>query len=96
MGLRAGEHKEFMVAAADAYGERNHSLIKNVPIQSLPKHIHVVEGMKIPMRSPEGVELVCRILEVGDAAVVADFNHPLAGRALRCTVDIVEVRNANA
>lgn len=95
MGLRAGEHKEFTIPPADAYGERNQSLIKNVPLASLPKNINVTEGMRIPMRSPEGVELVCRILEVGASAVVADFNHPLAGRSLKCSVDILDVRAAN-
>jgi FKBP-type peptidyl-prolyl cis-trans isomerase 2 len=95
MGLRAGEHKEFIVPAVDAYGERNDSLVKNVPRTSLPAHITVRRGMRIPMRSPEGVELVCRILDVGNDRVVADFNHPLAGQPLRCVVNVLDVRSAN-
>ena len=95
IGLRAGESKEFTVAAADAYGERNADLVKTVPRSSLPGHIKVSEGMRIPMRSPEGVELVCRILEVQRDRVVADFNHPLAGKPLSYKVDILDVRPAN-
>ena len=95
IGLRAGERKEFTVAPADAYGERDESLVKHVPRSSLPAHIKVTEGMRIPMRSPEGVELVCKILAVQDRSVVADFNHPLAGQQLKCIVDILDVRPAN-
>jgi len=95
MGLRAGEKKEFTVPASEAYGERNDELIKRVARAALPKHIDVSEGMRIPMRSPEGVELVCRILEVQDNLVVADFNHPLAGQELSCSVNVIDVRNAS-
>ena len=95
IGLRAGEHKEFSVAPADAYGEHNATLVKRVARRQLPRTIDVKEGMRIPMRSPEGVELVCRILEVQDEAVVADFNHPLAGQTLNCSVEILDVRSAN-
>jgi FKBP-type peptidyl-prolyl cis-trans isomerase 2 len=95
MGLRAGEQKDFIVAAADAYGEYNRDLVKKVPRASLPVEVEVVPGMRIPMRSPEGVELVCRILQVESRQVVADFNHPLAGANLRISVNIVGVRNNN-
>ena len=95
MGLRAGERKEFTVPASEAYGERSQDLIKRVSRAALPSHINVEQGMRIPMRSPEGVELVCRILQVEDEAVVADFNHPLAGCELACVVNVLDVRNAN-
>ncbi|MFT5430766.1 MAG: FKBP-type peptidyl-prolyl cis-trans isomerase 2 [Myxococcota bacterium] len=95
MGLRAGEKKEFTVPASEAYGERSDELIKRVARASLPAHIAVAEGMRIPMRSPEGVELVCKIIKVQDNLVVADFNHPLAGQELSCRVNIIDVRNAN-
>ncbi|MFT7626161.1 MAG: FKBP-type peptidyl-prolyl cis-trans isomerase 2 [Myxococcota bacterium] len=95
MGLRAGEQKDFTVAAADAYGEHDSSLVKTVPRTSLPASLSVTQGMRIPMRSPEGVELVCKILDVGNEAVVADFNHPLAGAPLNCSVRVLDVRAAN-
>ena len=95
MGLRAGGQKDFTVASVDAYGEHDASLVKTVPRRSLPKSMAVEQGMRIPMRSPEGVELVCKILDVGPTAVVADFNHPLAGQPLKCSVHILDVRAAS-
>ena len=95
MGLRAGERKDFVVSAAEAYGERCDELVKRVPRRSLPDDIEVQEGMRIPLRSPEGVGLVCRILSVHSDSVVADFNHPLAGMELRCSVNVLAVKNAN-
>lgn len=93
MGLRAGERKSFTVPAQEAYGERNDELVKRIARSALPSHIKVQQGMRIPMRSPEGVELVCKIIEVQDEAVIADFNHPLAGQPLQCTVDVLDVKN---
>jgi len=95
MGLRPGESKDFVVQAADAYGEYKDSLVKNVPRSRLPDHIDVKKGMRFPMRSPEGVELVCKIIDVARDAVTADFNHPLAGRDLCVSVNILDVRNNN-
>ncbi len=93
MGLRAGERKEFTIQAGEAYGERNQELVRTVARTTLPRDVDVREGMRFPMRSAEGVELVCRILSVQSDVVTADFNHPLAGQALRCSVSVVEVKN---
>ncbi len=93
MGLKAGDRKQFVVAAHEAYGDRNDELVKRIARSALPGNVQVQNGMRIPMRSPEGVELCCRILEVHDEAVVADFNHPLAGQPLSCVVDVVDVKN---
>ena len=94
MGLRPGERKDFIIPPADAYGERVEDLVRTVARSSLPKEAVVKEGMRIPMKSPEGVELVCRILTVEPEMVRADFNHPLAGHSLRCSVMVMDVRNA--
>ena len=96
MGLRAGERKSFTVPATEAYGERNDELVKRIPRSALPGNIKVTQGMRIPMRSPEGVELVCRILDVQNEAVIADFNHPLAGQPIQCVVDVLDVKNPGA
>ncbi len=94
MGLRAGDQKEFKIAPQDAYGERVEGLVRNVSRETIPPHVDVETGRVIQMRSPEGVELVCRILKVETDSVVADFNHPLAGQELFCKVNIHEVRTA--
>ncbi len=93
MGLRAGDRKSFTVQAQDAYGERNEDLVKRIARSALPIQVEVRKDMRFPMRSPEGVELVCRIVEVLPDAVIADFNHPLAGQPLQCVVDVIDVKN---
>ena len=94
MGLRAGDQKEFTISAQDAYGERSDELVRNVSRETLPPHVDVSQGHVIQMRSPEGVELVCRILKVESNSIIADFNHPLAGQDLFCKVNVHEVRHA--
>jgi FKBP-type peptidyl-prolyl cis-trans isomerase 2 len=96
MGLRAGDKKEFVISPSEAYGDRRDELVKKMPKHRLPAGVPVKEGMRFPMKSPEGVDLVCRILKVQNDEVVADFNHPLAGEPLHCKVNVLEVRQVGS
>lgn len=99
-GLKAGDAFSFGLTADEAYGEMNPDAIVE-----LPKHIFevngtiaddlLVEGNNIPMQDAHGNRLNGLVLEVGDALVKMDFNHPLAGENLHFTGKIVDVREAS-
>jgi FKBP-type peptidyl-prolyl cis-trans isomerase SlyD len=56
----------------------------------------LVIGNRLPMRDSEGNALDGTVVEVNEAAVVMDFNHPLAGQDLFFTGNVVNVREASA
>lgn len=89
MGLEAGDTKQFVVPPEEAFGPREESLIRVMPLDEVPGGAPTV-GRVIPIRD-KGTEVVFRIVEVADDHVVADFNHPLAGQSLRYEVTIVDV-----
>ena len=94
-----GDNFEFVLAAADAYGEHDPNAIVE-----LPKHIFEVEGKieeglltlgnVLPMSDSEGNRLHGTIEEIRDDVVVMDFNHALAGAELHFSGKVEAVREA--
>lgn len=93
-GMGAGESKEVEVAPEEGFGERDEELVLEVDRSDFPRPEHVKEGDELVAESPDGEEVTMRVLEVKDDAVVVDANHPLAGKKLRYSVRIKEVRQA--
>lgn len=92
--LAAGVKKEILVAAAEAYGEKDAELVLRVPKTSLP-----VPQVKVGDRfrgGPDQHSPVFTVIEVAEAEVVLDGNHPLAGEDLTFNVEVVEIREATA
>ena len=52
-------------------------------------------GSFIPMQDQDGHPLQGKVLSVGESDVKLDFNHPMAGKNLHFTGEIVEVRDAS-
>jgi FKBP-type peptidyl-prolyl cis-trans isomerase SlyD len=100
-GKKTGDAFGFNINSEDAYGDYDPQAVV-----SIPKDTFVVdgkldtellqEGKMIPMRDPEGNQLLGTIMEIQDAEVVMDFNHPMAGVDLYFTVSIEDVREATA
>ena len=53
-------------------------------------------GNTIPMQDSDGNRLDGVVVEVTDTQVKMDFNHPLAGKNLHFTGQIVELRDATS
>jgi FKBP-type peptidyl-prolyl cis-trans isomerase SlyD len=87
----AGQRVEFTLEAADAYGEVREELRSELPRKNFPDDMEVEPGMVLQAMGPMG-PMRFRVLEVRDDAIVADFNHPLAGERLHFDVKIAEVR----
>ena len=98
-GLEEGAVFDFSLAAADAYGEAREEMII-----SLPRNIFEDEGVlrseicyvgnSVPMMDSQGNRMNGVVVEIGDAFVKMDFNHPLAGTDLHFTGKVVDVREA--
>lgn len=99
MGLKVGETFDFKLETAEAYGEASEQAVID-----LPKNIFEVngefdaemikEGNVVPMQDSSGRRMNGIVLEVADATVKMDFNHPLAGDDLYFKGEVIEVRDA--
>jgi len=88
-GLEIGERITVTIEPADAYGERHGELSHTVGRDDFASDPYV--GGLVNLVSPEGVELVGRIVAIEGDEVELDFNHPLAGERLTFEIELVDV-----
>jgi FKBP-type peptidyl-prolyl cis-trans isomerase SlyD len=94
-GLREQDAVEFVIAAADAFGEYDPTNTQEWSRKVFPPEMNLAVGQKvIPANLPFPPEYPLIIKEVKDNCVILDMNHPLAGHDLHYAVKVMEVRPA--
>ena len=94
MDREKGDKLQLTVAPADGYGEFRPDMLRDIPKSQFPPGMELQTGMPFEAQSPQG-PLRFTIKEVKDDAIVADFNHPLAGQTLHFDITISDVRDAS-
>lgn len=97
--LKLGEKFDFELEKEKAFGEYETSRVIE-----LNKEMFIVDGQfdsknifkgaQIPLKNEDGNFFIGTVLEIGDAAVKVDLNHPLAGKKLNFKGYIIENREA--
>ncbi len=95
-GHSAGEKLSIRVAMEDAYGDRDESLIEEVPIANFPGIDSIEPGMKFQTDMDDDVPYIVTVTKVTKKHVTVDGNHPFAGKNLNFDLEIVEVREASS
>jgi peptidylprolyl isomerase len=90
-GMQIGEEKTVVIPAADAYGPRREEMLFAVERDQLPAAMQPEVGQELQVSQGDR-SFAVRVHEVGDARVVLDANHPLAGQDLTFALELVEVR----
>lgn len=90
-----GETKEFTLTAANAYGERNPDALTELDRNIFPNDLELTAGMTVPLSNQNGDSLMAVLTEINDTTVTADFNHPMAGKDLTFTVEILEAADSD-
>jgi FKBP-type peptidyl-prolyl cis-trans isomerase SlyD len=98
-GLRKGDVFEFILRSEESYGAYNEKAIaefdKSVFLDEAEmEEEQLVVGEYIPMETESGLPFNGKILELTDAKVKMDFNHPLAGQDLYYKGEILDIREA--
>lgn len=79
IGMRAGELKNVVLSAAEAYGARSQENIITVVRSSFPAGKELAIGKKVSIEFTGGISRVMVVTAVDDTDVTLDGNHPLAG-----------------
>ena len=87
-GMGVGERASIVLSPEDAYGPISKEACREFPLEAIPEQARQV-GRKVMGRAPDGSEDVFDVVEIRDATVVIDMNHPLAGRTLRFEVKVL-------
>jgi FKBP-type peptidyl-prolyl cis-trans isomerase SlpA len=96
IGLPEGARESFDLAAGVAFGQRNPDLLQRVKLSLLrelgdaAETYHVGDVVQFP--TPDGAAAYAGVVrEVGNDWLLFDFNHPLAGQAVRFDVHVIGV-----
>ncbi|MES2933315.1 MAG: peptidylprolyl isomerase [Pseudomonadota bacterium] len=95
-GQVVGYATVIQVEPDDAFGEYDPALVKVEPRNRLPTPLEV--GMQFEGTSDgddDEEAMIFTVTDIADDKVVLDGNHPLAGMALRFSLDVAEVREAS-
>jgi FKBP-type peptidyl-prolyl cis-trans isomerase 2 len=88
-GLKPGDKAEVTVAPTEGYGAHDATLVQRIPRSQLRRAFKVGDILQ----GPEGRG---RVVEVRAEGVIVDSNHPLAGKSLNFSVEIVSVRSSSS
>ena len=93
-GMEVGSVQQVKIESENAFGPRNEQLVIDVPRENLPPEPAPQPGMALNAQSPDGQPMTLYILEVGDEAIKADGNHPLAGEDVTFDVTLRDIKQA--
>ncbi|MCK9374734.1 MAG: peptidylprolyl isomerase [Syntrophobacterales bacterium] len=94
-GLREQDAVEFVVPAAEAFGDYDPNLVQAWSRKVFPPEMEIKPGQKVvPANLPFPPEYPLTVKEVKEDAIILDMNHPFSGHDLRYQVKVMEVRPA--
>ena len=89
--MAIGDKKKVTIPAHKAYGEKNESLVIEVPLNQVPPDLNPEVDQKLQMGGPNGELVVVTVLAVTDDVVILDANPPLAGKDLIFDLELVAI-----
>jgi len=91
--MSSGEKGDILVKANEAYGEYSNEMIQTLPKEQFAG-IELEEGMTLYGTGENGETVQVVVKDFTDNDVTIDYNHPLAGKDLLFSVEVLEVRDA--
>jgi FKBP-type peptidyl-prolyl cis-trans isomerase SlyD len=88
LGLKIGDTKKVILKPDEAYGPIVKDAYREVSLDTIPVEYRR-EGSILGLQDPVGGVYPIRVHEIKQGKAVLDFNHPLAGKALRFEVKVL-------
>ena len=95
-GLKTGDTTSFTILPQDGYGELNPEAVVQLPLDMFQGQELPPVGAVLPLSDNQGNNFQAFVVEVTPEAVIADLNHPMAGKPLHFEVEILNNREATA
>jgi len=89
-----GDEVTVDLAPEQAFGEKRTELIEKVDRSKFSKDMQFEIGHQFEVPGPDGHPEAIRVVDLNDSQITFDRNHPLAGKSLKFSVTVREVREA--
>lgn len=93
LGMEQREQKTFVLNPAEAYGDRDENLKHTFSRSQLPPDLHPQQGQVLVLQHPQQGQIPATVTEVTEKDIVLDLNHPLAGKTLNFSIEVVEIND---
>lgn len=90
-GLEAGDKREFSVAPEEAYGAPDPEAIHSVPREAFNDADKLSVGDMVT-GEVGGRNFRARVSDVGPEDITLDMNHPLAGKTLQFSIEVLDIQ----
>lgn len=91
MGMTLNEKKTFTLSPEEAYGEVDEDRKHTFPAADVPAEMNPQVGQTVGLTTQDGRQIPAQIVDVDDAGVTVDLNHPLAGESLTFDIEVVGI-----
>jgi len=91
VGMLPGDSRSVHIPADEAYGPFMDELILEVDKNQIPAYLNPEEGMQLQITQDDGSSTVVKVVKLTDEKVFLDANHPLAGRDLNFSIELVDI-----
>jgi len=93
-GLKVDAKVEVLLMSEECYGERDPNLELTVDAEAIPAEARIV-GTHLEGEARDGTSYPFLVVAVEGDQIKLDGNHPLAGKHLRFTLEVLDVRDAS-
>lgn len=90
-GLPIGERHVFLLEPEQAFGMHNPELLKRIARSELPAESGIELMTLLEFTDPGGASFAGLVRELDEHTALIDFNHPLAGKAIRFEVEVLGI-----
>ena len=90
-GVAVGERHVFLLEPEQAFGPHNPKLVERFARTDLPPGAELQEMALIEFTAPDGSAYAGLVRELTEDSALIDFNHPLAGKAVRFEVEVIGI-----
>ncbi|HEY0962687.1 MAG TPA: peptidylprolyl isomerase [Pseudomonadales bacterium] len=95
-GLAADDRRDFVLQPEQAFGNVNDDNVQRFPIYQFPPDVALSPGLMLEFGDAAGNKQAGVVRSIDKQWVDVDFNHPLAGRAIRFNVHVHAVTEAES
>jgi FKBP-type peptidyl-prolyl cis-trans isomerase 2 len=91
VGMRKGEEKVLVLTPDQGFGPVDPDKIKMIPLEKFGALAKDLAPGRTVAGASGGKAAEGKVLKVENGSATLDFNHPLAGKALRYKIKVVEI-----
>ncbi|HJS28044.1 MAG TPA: peptidylprolyl isomerase [Anaerolineales bacterium] len=93
-GMAPGESKEVSLQPDEGYGEYDPDQLVVLDQEEIPGDVELEIGATLHLEDDEGEVHEARVTSVDSGRITLDLNHPLAGKVLFFSIQVVSLRSA--